>query len=60
MTMFKRFVIGSLVLFAMSSLMAQTADYLVWYDGKNAVTYNVLTDVDPVVKVALDMFSEDM
>ena len=60
MTMFKRFVIGSLVLFAMSSLMAQTADYLVWYDGKNAVTYNVLTDVDPVVKVALDMFSDDM
>ena len=60
MTMFKRYVIGSLVLFAMSSLMAQTADYLVWYDGKNAVTYNVLTDVDPVVTVALDMFSDDM
>ena len=47
-------------MFSVSSVMAQNADELVWYDGKNAVTYNVLTDVDPVVKVALDMFSEDM
>ena len=60
MTMYKTFIIGSLMMFAMSSMMAQTADELVWYDGENAVAYSVQTDVDPVVKVALDMFSEDM
>ena len=46
-------------MFAMSSIMAKT-DELVWYDGENAVAYNVLTDVEPVVKVALGMFSDDM
>ena len=60
MTMYKTFIIGSLMMFAMSSMMAQTADELVWYDGENAVAYSVQTDVDPVVKVALEMFSEDM
>ena len=60
MTMYKTFIIGSLMMFAMSSMMAQTADELVWYDGENAVAYSVQTDVDPVVKVALNMFSEDM
>ena len=58
--MYKTFIIGSLMMFAMSSMMAQTADELVWYDGENAVAYSVQTDVDPVVKVALEMFSEDM
>ena len=59
-TMFKRFIICCLMMFAMSYMTAQTADELLWYDGENAVAYNVLTDVDPVVKVALDMFSDDM
>ena len=58
--MYKTFIIGSLMMFAISSMMAQTADELVWYDGENAVAYSVQTDVDPVVKVALEMFSEDM
>lgn len=31
-----------------------------WYNGKDAVTYNVQKQVEPVVKVALDMFASDM
>ena len=58
-TMIKRCIICCLMMFAMSSIMAKT-DELVWYDGENAVAYNVLTDVEPVVKVALSMFSDDM
>ena len=58
-TMIKRCIICCLMMFAMSSIMAKT-DEFVWYDGENAVAYNVLTDVEPVVKVALSMFSDDM
>lgn len=58
-TMIKRCIICCLMMFAMLSIMAKT-DELAWYDGENAVAYNVLTDVEPVVKVALSMFSDDM
>lgn len=36
------------------------ADNVAWYDGKNAVTFSVPKKVEPVVHVALDMFSSDM
>ena len=36
------------------------AENVIWYDGQNAVTYAVQKKVDPVVKVALDMFASDM
>ena len=32
----------------------------VWFDGQHPVTYQVVGKVDPVVKMALQMFSEDM
>lgn len=32
----------------------------VWYDGTHAVQYHIPKNVDPVVKVAAEMFSEDM
>ena len=32
----------------------------VWYDGHQPVTYQVVGKVDPVVKIALQMFEEDM
>lgn len=33
---------------------------LVWYDGKQAVSYSIQKNVDPVVKVAAQMFADDM
>ena len=36
------------------------ADDVVWYNGKEAVCYSVQDHVAPVVKVALNMFSDDM
>ena len=32
----------------------------VWFDGKNPITYQVPKQVDPVVKIALDMWKSDM
>lgn len=36
-----------------------TAD-VVWFDGKRPVSYSLQDHVSPVVKVALDMFNDDM
>ncbi|MDY3847653.1 MAG: glycosyl hydrolase 115 family protein [Prevotella sp.] len=58
--MYKQIIVGLTMLLTASSLLAQKSGKLVWYDGKKAVTYEVKTDVAPVVKVALDMFSDDM
>ena len=33
---------------------------VVWFDGKTPITYSVPKNVDPVVKVALDMWKSDM
>lgn len=41
------------------SLHAVSAD-VVWFNGRDAITYNVQTHTDPVVEVALQMFSTDM
>lgn len=41
----------------MASLSAKD---LIWYDGTHPVTYHVQKNVDPVVKVAAEMFSGDM
>lgn len=38
---------------------AQAAD-VVWYDGNHAISYHVQKKTDPVVKVALKMFDDDM
>ena len=40
------------------SLMAEAQ--MVWFDGKNPVTYSVPKNVEPVVKIALDMWKSDM
>ena len=37
-----------------------SAKDVVWYDGTHAVTYHISKNVDPVVKVAADMFAGDM
>lgn len=37
-----------------------TAAEVAWYDGTKAVTYSVQNNTDPVVEVALQMFSSDM
>ena len=36
------------------------AKNVIWYDGKNPVTYTTNSKVSPVVEVALDMFGNDM
>ena len=37
-----------------------TASDVVWFDGQHPVSYQVAGKVDPVVKIALQMFSSDM
>ncbi len=47
------------VMLAIAAVETDAAD-VVWYDGVKAVTYSVPKKVDPVVKVAVDMFASDM
>ena len=42
------------------SLHVSFASDFVWFDGKNPITYSVPKKVEPVVKVALDMWKGDM
>ncbi len=44
---------------ALSPVMTM-AENVEWFDGQNAVTYNVQKKTEPVVKMALDMFCGDM
>ena len=37
-----------------------TANAVVWFDGQHPVTYQVVGKTDPVVKIALQMFTSDM
>ncbi len=37
-----------------------SAKEMVWYDGTHAISYFIPKNVDPVVKVAADMFASDM
>ena len=48
-----------ILLLLISSLSAH-AKSIVWFDGKNPVTYTTHSNVSPVVEVALDMFSSDI
>ena len=48
-----------LTLLAMGCMVSTAAD-IVWFDGKNPVSYQVAGKTDPVVKIALQMFSSDM
>ena len=50
-----------ILLFLLSTLTYSLhAKNIIWFDGKNPVAYTVHDNVSPVVKVALDMFSDDM
>lgn len=46
-------------LFLMFSANVRAKD-VVWFDGSNPITYSVEKDVELVVKMALDMFCDDM
>ena len=50
-----------ILLFALMAMYvgAKAAD-VVWFDGQHPVTYQVVGKVDPVVKIALEMFESDM
>ena len=47
------------ILFLGASL-TSIASTVTWFDGQNPVSYQVAGKVDPVVKIALQMFSSDM
>lgn len=51
--------IGGWTLLSMSALPLPAKDF-VWFDGNRAVSFHVQKNVDPVVKVATDMFATDM
>jgi len=40
------------------SLMAEAQ--VVWFDGKKPITYSIPKNVEPVVKIALEMWKGDM
>ncbi|MBQ8486853.1 MAG: glycosyl hydrolase 115 family protein [Prevotella sp.] len=52
----KILIICALTALTVTAVRAQ----LIWFDGQSPVTYQVVGRVDPVVKVALQMFSDDM
>lgn len=58
----KQWIKNSIAIAFVASIATQgcLADDLVWFDGANAVTYNLPERVEPVVKVAAEMFSADM
>ncbi len=50
-----------ILLFAlMATYVGAKAADVVWFDGQHPVTYQVVGKVDPVVKIALEMFESDM
>lgn len=53
----KRLII--LILLAAIFKTAEASDY-VWYDGSHCVEYNIVGKYSPVVKIALDMFDDDI
>lgn len=50
------------ILFAVFILnvFAISASNFIWYDGQQAISYNVPRNTSPVVNIALNMFAEDM
>lgn len=48
-----------LLLFALNCKATMAEDF-VWFDGRNNITYNIESEVSPVVKTALQMFADDM
>ena len=49
-----------LPLIAMSQVPVVTAGEVVWFDGQHPVTYSLPKRVEPVVKVALELFKSDL
>ncbi|MCF0243641.1 MAG: glycosyl hydrolase 115 family protein [Bacteroidaceae bacterium] len=49
----------TLILF-LSIVLTLNAAPLTWYDGKNAITYSYMTKVENVVRIASEMFAQDM
>ena len=47
-------------LFLLSISMTAVASDVVWFDGTNPVSYQIVGKTDPVVKIALQMFCDDM
>lgn len=55
----KRIIFVSIsIIFCLLNIAAQKS--LVWFDGNTPITYSVSAKTDPVVKIALEMFKDDM
>lgn len=48
------------LIFILSISLSVSAKEVVWFDGVHPVSFSFQTDVDPVVKIAADMFVSDM
>ena len=48
------------ILFLLSISMTAIASDVVWFDGQQPISYQVVGKTDPVVKIALEMFESDM
>lgn len=48
------------IIIVQCSLHASFASEVVWFDGKHPISYSVPKKVEPVVKVALEMWRDDM
>ena len=49
-----------LIIMLATCLTPAIATEVVWFDGSHPVSYQVVGKIDPVVKIALQMFSDDM
>ena len=54
------FCLFALSLTGLAQVSAVTAGEVVWFDGQHPVTYSLPKRVEPVVKVALDLFKSDL
>ena len=54
------FCLFALSLTGLAQVSAVTAAEVVWFDGQHPVTYSLPKRVEPVVKVALDLFKRDL
>ena len=49
-----------IILFLFAVNITTAAADVVWFDGRNPISYQVVGKTDPVVKIALQMWSDDM
>ena len=54
-----KYILSILLIFTLSSTSMKAQD-VVWFNGSQAVSYNIQKKVSPVVQTAVELFSQDM